>query len=221
MYTVYEHKNKINNKRYIGLTGRKKPEERWGKNGSKYKSTPHFFSAIEKYGWDNFEHNILRDNLTKDEACKLEKELIKEYNTQDREFGYNILEGGSAPSIPEEVRKKMSESMKGNKNGCHPCSEETKKKISEAEKGIKFSEERKRHISEALMGRKNGPCPEKTRKLISERYPNKRSVYCKETDQVYKSVHECARTLGLDATNVSATCRGKHKHAKGYHLKYA
>ena len=52
IYTVYQHKNKINGKRYFGITSRK-PEERWGYNGRNYKSSPHFYSAIQKYGWDN------------------------------------------------------------------------------------------------------------------------------------------------------------------------
>ena len=76
MYTVYEHKNKLNGKRYIGITSRK-PQERWGRDGSGYKSTPHFYSAIQKYGWDGFEHNILYINCTLEQACELEKALIK------------------------------------------------------------------------------------------------------------------------------------------------
>ena len=39
------------------------PEKRWGANGCNYKSSPHFYSAIQKYGWDNFEHNILFTGL--------------------------------------------------------------------------------------------------------------------------------------------------------------
>ena len=41
MYTVYQHKNKINNKIYIGIT-KQEPEKRWGTNGANYKSSPHF-----------------------------------------------------------------------------------------------------------------------------------------------------------------------------------
>ncbi len=68
MYIVYQHKNKINGKIYIGIT-MQEPEKRWGSNGCNYKSSPHFYAAIKKYGWDNFEHNILFTNLTKKQAC--------------------------------------------------------------------------------------------------------------------------------------------------------
>ena len=64
-YTVYVHINKINHKKYIGIT-KQKPEDRWGKNGENYKESPHFYAAIQKYGWDNFEHIILKENLTKE-----------------------------------------------------------------------------------------------------------------------------------------------------------
>ena len=66
-YCVYMHKNKLNNKVYIGITGQK-PELRWNE-GKGYKYNSHFYAAINKYGWyEGFEHIILYDNLTKEEA---------------------------------------------------------------------------------------------------------------------------------------------------------
>lgn len=219
-YSVYVHTNKVNNKKYFGIT-KQSPENRWGSNGRNYqKSCPHFWNAIEKYGWDNFDHDVLAAGLSKKQACNMEIYLISEYKTQDRRFGYNIMEGGSAPSIPEEVRKKMSVAMRGNTNGTgHPCSEEKKKKISEAQKGRKFSEERKRHLSEAKKGKSHAPCSEETRKKISDAH-EKCPVYCEETDTVYPSIQGCARALGLKATLVCKCCKGKTKSTGGYHLHY-
>ena len=168
MYTVYQHKNKINSKIYFGITSRN-PIERWGNNGCNYKSTPHFYSAIQKYGWDNFEHNILYENLTKEEACDIEQMLIKEYHTQDRECGYNILEGGQASQLPKEIREKMSKAMMGNQNGLgHPCTEEKKKKISMAQKGKKLTEQHKAKLSEAAKKRKNGSTGETLYSAVSK-----------------------------------------------------
>lgn len=219
MYTVYQHKNKINGKMYFGITSRT-PSERWEKNGSYYKITPHFYSAIQKYGWDNFEHNILYQNLAKEEACEIEKSLIKKYKTQDRKFGYNILEGGQVTELPREVREKMSKEMMDNKNGLgHPCSEEKKKKISDSQKGRKFSEEHKRKLSEAAKQR-HVPCSQDKRKKLSQNYTKQKRVYCVEIDTIYRSVQECTRQLHLYATNVSKVCRGIHQTTGGYHLKY-
>lgn len=88
------HVNKINGKLYIGQTCRTKVEQRYGKNGNQYKKCPIFYNAIQKYGWDNFKHIILFDNLSKEMADILEKELIKKYKTTEIEFGYNLNNGG-------------------------------------------------------------------------------------------------------------------------------
>lgn len=219
MYTVYQHKNKLNGKMYFGITSRI-PEERWGSNGCKYKSTPHFYSAIQKYGWDNFEHNILYKNLTKEEACNIEKKLIDKYKTQNNEFGYNILDGGQVTKLPKEVKEKMSKAMMGNKNGLgYPCSEEKKSKISKAQKGKHLSKEHKKKLSEAAKKR-HVPCSEDKKKKLSQSYPHKRNVYCFETNNVYPSVQECARQLNLYPTNVTKTCKGIIHTTGGYHLKY-
>ena len=71
LYTIYCHKNKINNMCYIGQTCRKYVKTRWNL-GKGYWCSTKFYNAIKKYGWDNFEHIILYTNLTKEEASILE-----------------------------------------------------------------------------------------------------------------------------------------------------
>lgn len=92
-YLVYKHTNKTNGKVYIGVT-KQAAERRW-QNGSGYYGT-YFHNAIEKYGWDGFEHEILFENLTMDKAYQIEKELIEKYKSNQREFGYNVAGHKSA-----------------------------------------------------------------------------------------------------------------------------
>lgn len=219
MYTVYQHKNKINGKVYIGIT-KQKPELRWGINGCNYKTSPHFYFAIQKYGWNNFEHNILFVELTKEEACLKEQELIKEYGVMDRNFGYNSTSGGDIFIMNEETKQKIAHALLGNKNGLgYVCSEEKKKKISEAQKGRVFTNEHRQKLSNAAKQR-HVPCSEKKKETLSKNYPNKKPVYCEELDIVFESVQECSRQLGIPATNISKLCQGRGKTLKGYHLKY-
>ena len=219
MYYVYQHINKINGKRYIGIT-KQNPESRWGTDGTNYKSSPYFYSAIQKYGWYNFDHEILFSDLTKEEACIKEIELIAYFQTQDKQHGYNIMEGGSAPTIPEEIRIVMSEKKRGNQNGLgHVCSEEKKQKISEAQKGRKLTEEHKAKLSMAKKGSHHIPPSAETRKKISDAHV-KKQVYCEENNTVYESIQSCAKELNLEPTAVCACCKGKHKSTHGYHLRY-
>ncbi len=218
-YCVYRHINKLNNKQYIGITKRTL-EERCGLNGIKYRSSPYFFNAINKYGWSNFEHEIIKSNLSKEEACELEKRLIREYKTQDKAFGYNIMEGGTAPSMPLEIRQYMSQIMRGNKNGLGKiCSEEKKKKISMAQKGKKLSTEHRKNISAAKKNKPHKSPSMATRKKISDSH-EKKKVYCYETDKVYPSIQECGRQLNIYATAICACCKGRHKSTHGYHFRY-
>lgn len=218
MYTVYQHKNKINGKVYIGITSQK-PEQRWGPQGCNYKSSPHFYSAIQKYSWNNFEHNILFTELTKEQACLEEQKLIKEFNSMNREYGYNSTSGGDIFVMNEETKQKISQALMGNQNNLgHPCSEEKKKKISEAQKGREFTEEHKQKLSEAAKNR-HVPCSEEKKQTLKEK-SHKKPVYCEELDKVFESVQECGRQLGIPATNITKLCNGRGKTLKGYHLRY-
>lgn len=92
-YTVYMHISP-SNKIYIGIT-KQKLQARWGKNGQGYKNNEFFSRAIQKYGWENFTHKILFEDLTKEQAEIKEIELIKLYDTTNKHFGYNIENGGN------------------------------------------------------------------------------------------------------------------------------
>ena len=193
-YTVYMHKNKINGKVYIGIT-KQKINSRWRK-GKGYKNCK-FRNAIDKYGWDNFEHIILFEHLSKENACNKEIELIKKYNSNNRNFGYNISTGGDSGSIG--THRKMTDKHKekdriahlGEKNGMygkkgklHPSygkhlSEEQKKKLSESlkghipwNKGKKLTEEHKKKVS--IATKEAMQRPEVQEKLHKQRKHNEK-----------------------------------------------
>lgn len=185
IWCVYIHRNIINNKLYIGITSRC-VEERWGVNGCNYskKNQPAFSGAIQKYGWDNFEHIIFAENLTEEKAKYMEKLLIAMYQTnctkyKNPTYGYNMTDGGEGSSgrvCSEETRRKISEA---NSNP----SEETRQKISYAARNR--SQETREKISKSAKERfkdlKNHPMygkhlSEEIKKKLSEstkeRYKN-------------------------------------------------
>lgn len=130
-YVVYSHKCLITGKIYIGITCQN-PISRWG-GGKNYRGCTHFYNAILKYGWDNFEHTILADNLSKEEACIIEKQLISQYKLAG--LSYNITDGGEGVSGLQ-----------------HSIS--TRKKLSTIRKGIQFSEETLKKMSKSHVGKK-------------------------------------------------------------------
>ena len=137
-FSVYVHTNKINGKKYVGQSSN--IIERWKNGGKNYFSSVKFFRAIQKYGWDNFTHEILYDNLNKDTANKIEKALIRKYDSINN--GYNIQKGGYT-SLTKESLNKMSKSLKQGYID-HP---ERREKIRKARIGSKDSEETKRKKS--------------------------------------------------------------------------
>lgn len=110
LFCVYKHTTP-NGKVYIGITNQN-PERRWRGNGSGYKENAHFWNAIQKYGWENIKHEIISQWLSKDAACKMEIELIKEHKSHDMKFGYNQSLGGEHGNHGEATKQKLSESLR-------------------------------------------------------------------------------------------------------------
>lgn len=196
-YCVYMHTNKINNKVYIGQTCQQPPEKRWGLSGWGYKTNKYFWKAIQKYGFDNFEHIIFADELTKEEANKMEMMLIRFYETRDPNKGYNLTDGGEGnvgyhPS--PETLSKLSAALRN-------PSEETRRKMSEAKKGkpgnrrgVKFSEEERMKMREQHKDAQKCVVQlDKDGKFVAE----------------YESIREAHRSTGVPRKGISQCCNHK------------
>ena len=198
MKTIYLHRNKINNKVYIGQTIQPL-EDRW-KNGFGYKTCYYFYNAIQKYGWDNFEHIILEqsENWTQEELNNKEKEYIKLFNSTNPDYGYNICEGGSniSPNAVPGVIKWMEE---------HPEFGQAR-----AADMLKWQKEHPEEILE--MRRINAKKATEARK---------KKVQCIETNEIFESASEAARkTPKTSQSKICMVCRGQRNTCGGYHWKY-
>ena len=161
-YWVYIHTCKANGKRYVGVTTKRKPELRWAE-GNGYQTNKHFYSAIQKYGWTNFQHEVFEVD-SKEEMYYAEKYLIAYYHTTESEFGYNHSSGGESGGLgctrSEETRRKISEANRG-----RVFSEEVRRKNSEAQKKKWLDPEYRRKQTEAFKGKS---VSEEQRRKVSE-----------------------------------------------------
>ena len=202
-YCVYMHINKINGKKYIGITS-KKPNDRFGKDGKNYIKCPAFWHAIQKYGWENFEHQILETNLTEEEACKREIELIEKYHTTDKQFGYNISKGGNV--LDHECIEKIWE-RPGYREAC-----------SKNQKSICSTPERKEECRTRYY-KLMEDAKWKDKFFKAMKAAKSKPVRVIETGVVYESVKAASIALGLNHTLVSRAIR-KGYRCRGYHVEY-
>lgn len=113
-YSVYAHINKINGRRYIGCTSKTPVSLRW-QYGYGYKNGQEkFYSAIEEFGWDGFEHVIIAEGLSQEDAWALEEKLIQEYDTINNR--YNAAYGGKHNRLSEDSKKKLRLKRLGENN---------------------------------------------------------------------------------------------------------
>lgn len=200
LWTVYVHINKSNGKAYVGITSKKNPNSRWN-SGRNYSESTYFYAAINKYGWDGFDHVIIRNDLQEQEAKQMEKDLIKCWRTQEKEYGYNMTSGGDGtpnyhPS--EETRKKLSNARRKEN-----LSEETLRRRSDGLRGRKFSEEHKRKMSEAQS---------KAINMYSK---------CGEYLRTFPSAKVAEKELGISHSHISQCCTGKRMTTGGYKWSFA
>lgn len=106
MGIIYCYKNKTNGKRYIGQTINPQQRKSAHISDSTHIDTK-FYRAVRKYGWNNFEYEILAESEDRNELDKLEVDFIKSFNSIEN--GYNIRSGGEHPTMGEETKKKLQQ----------------------------------------------------------------------------------------------------------------
>jgi predicted GIY-YIG superfamily endonuclease len=217
MAIVYQHKRLDTNEVfYVGI----------GKNINRAYSK-HSRSKIWKDTIKNRKYSIeiLFENLTWEEACIKEKELISKYGRKDLGTGslINLTEGGEGVANPsEEVRRKNGEAHKGLIAWNRGLTKETDVRIAEASKKMKQyvkTEEHCKNLKKAqntpeiieakrlrALGDKNpAKRPEVKEKIKKSQKGNKYRVGTKHTEETKKLLSEKKMGKGLGFSNPKAT----------------
>ncbi len=184
----------------MGITSKQNAKHRWN-GGRGYDQNPHFASAIKQYGWNKFDHIILFDGFTEEQAKAMERYLIAFWKTMDPNYGYNMTSGGDGTpgySPSDETRKKLSEARKKEN-----LSKETLKRRSDSLKGRKFSDEHKKKIG---LGNS---------KPI-EMLGNNDTVIKR-----FNSARDAEVEMGISHSHISQCCNGTRNSSGGYRWRFA
>lgn len=204
---IYQIRNKINNKKYIGQTIRS-----FNNRIEDYKrgaGNDFINNAFNKYGWDNFEFSIIDTAQTIEELNAKEIRYINEYKTTDKNLGYNIETGGKNAIPNINTLNKMSKSHLGIKQTEDWINKRVAKAGTiEAKKyGKRKTEEEKKHLSKKSpkywQGKKRN---EKTKLKISTT-KKERGLSEKQKETLCKKVYK------INLTTNKITEYNSTKHA--------
>lgn len=231
---VYIVRNKINGMRYIGQTLESDIHTRWKYHKNKCKNSlgRYLLAAYNKYGIEQFDFKIIC--ICFDEDCnRFEEEYIKKYNTIVPN-GYNLREGGNNSKhhpdtlklmsdrlkgkiwtlMTSDIRKKISEKMKGDKNPNYGKKITEDQKIKSREtKMINKQNGKKQAIHEnSLLALKN----DTNAKRVGKYDMNGVMI------ESYSSVSEAARMNTISTRQITRVCNNipSYRTAKGFHWKF-
>ena len=229
-YTVYCHENKSNGKLYFGIT-KCSTRRRWG-NGRGYKTQHIFGKAIEKYGWDGFEHIILYTGLSEAEAKQMEIDLIREFRTQDRRYGYNITAGGDdTPIVRGEDSPVSRPILIFNLDGSFDAEFPT---LTEAAEYLGVSRGTVCEVARGNRGTTAGhfcmykdecdnPCkqpPRQFRDMSAKFKPVSQYDLDGTYIQSFDSIVEASAKTGIKRADISAVMAGRQHEAHGFQFRY-
>lgn len=168
---VYKISNLVNGKIYIGKHSTDNLDDNYMGSGHR------LHLAYAKYGLENFKKEVIDYYTSEVELNQGEIYWIAKFNSTNPEIGYNLTYGGDGVIPTEEVKRKISEALKGRQ-----LSEEHKQNLKgkpSPKKGSHLTEEHKQKISEVNRGENNGMYnkrhSEESKQKISEAKKGKES----------------------------------------------
>jgi len=197
---IYCIENIINNKKYIGKAINIK--DRFYDHLKLLRVNGHYNEYLQraflKYGEENFNFYILEE-CEEEKLNEREIFLISFYKTNQRDFGYNLTDGGEGvTNISESGRAKIAES-----NRRRVYTQEQRDAFSARMKEIKTSEKYLKNLSDSLMGRespmKGKHHTEETKKKMSESRKG-REVKQETRDKISASNKGIIRNVGRKHT---------------------
>lgn len=200
---IYCITNKVNNKKYIGLTT-ESAYARWlCHSTSKSNHISLLKRSIDKYGKENFIIDILGGAYSYHELGELEDYYINLYNTLDSNFGYNLRSGGNQNfKHHESTKNKISQTKKDNP---YIPTKEYRKKLSNSLKGKSKSKEHNLKVGLANKGRKfSKEFLNKMTKHRIENYGKKVELINMETNEklIFDSIGELSRYLNYSKQRI-------------------
>lgn len=222
---IYLVTNMVNGKKYVGKTVyeiKYRKRKHIGELTTSSKKHYPLYSAIKKYGKDNFKWEVIDTATSENQLNEKEKHWIKEHNTISPN-GYNLTCGGDGQTgfkHTDETKRKISDNnfwkgtsgiMYGKKH-----TEESIKKMSEAKKGkptkIVYDERIRDVLREQKLGEKNpmyGRPSQFAKKVINI-----------DTLDVYENLHEAGRLTNIAWQNIGRVCRKQGKTAGNFRWMY-
>lgn len=171
----------MNGKMYIGQTNdfKKRKKDHFA-NGKNNKINTSLYNAMRKYGVDNFEMEIIEDDIKKEDINKKEIYYIKKYNTYYE--GYNMTFGGdncfqNSPVLKKKISKSVSEAWKNGvyenrKTNIYPALKKAHKNASKRMKEKWKDETFKENVSKKISKRlsKNVLCQNENEEILFNSY---------------------------------------------------
>lgn len=194
-YCVYRHLKPCGEVFYIGIGDNKRPFIKSHRN--KY-----WKNIVIKYG---YEIDILKSNLSWEEAQELEKILISWYGRRDLNQGtlVNMTDGGEGwfgNKHSEETKLKISNSKKGRK-----LTPEHIEKVRKTSTGRYHTEETKQKLRNINLGKKHNL---DTIYKIKENHACKKLVIDLQTGIFYDSAKDAAIALNLVYNTLTGRLNG-------------
>ena len=192
-------------------------KQRAGHNGKQYKGCAQFYQAIQKYGFENFEVEILAE-VPQEQLNEMETKYIQIFNTLSPN-GYNISAGGKSFSYNREKRKVYQYSTEDG----HLIKEWNSRKDAEQSFGVSTPV-----LQSVLEGRSFTQWGYHWSYLKMDKFPinerlinpteKKVEMYSLQGEYIksFKSIAEAARETDSERSAIKRCCRGELHYHNGF-----